>query len=145
MNLRRANVQDLQAVHQIRQAAILGIVSDDLSRVECLQWAAKRSPDYFAPRLEHGTMLLAENAEGQVVGWGSTEGERIEGLYVRPDCGGQGVGRRLMAALEGHIRQRGHRQARLAASANAVGFYRQLGYVPLGPMKNKAVPMIKEL
>ena len=146
MNFRRGTLEDLELIHEIRRAAILGITSKKLSRTEHRTWAERRTPEYFAPRVEAGAVVIAENESGEALAWGASVGKRVEGIYVCPESGGCGVGRYLMSELEKQIRQRGNSSARLAASLNAVGFYEKLGYVALGGVSDgKTVPMAKEL
>ena len=146
MNFRKGTLEDLELIHEIRRAAILGISSKEFSRTECRTWAERRSPEYFAPRAETGAVVIVENESGEAIAWGASVGNRVEGIYVRPECGRRGVGRQLMSELEEQIRERGNSSTRLAASLNAVGFYEKLGYVALdGVSDSKTVPMVKEL
>ena len=145
MNFRKGTLEDLELIHEIRRAAILGISSKEFSRTECRTWAERRSPEYFA-RVETGAVVIVENESGEAIAWGASVGKRIEGIYVRPESGRRGVGRQLMSELEEQIRERGNSSTRLAASLNAVGFYEKLGYVALdGVSDSKTVPMVKEL
>ncbi len=146
MNFRKGTLEDLELIHEIRRAAILGISSKEFSRTECRTWAERRSPEYFAPRVETGAVVIVENESGEAIAWGASVGKRVEGIYVRPECGRRGVGRQLMSELEEQIRERGNSSTRLAASLNAVGFYEKLGYVALdGVSDSNSVPMAKEL
>ena len=53
----------------------------------------------------------------------------IRGLWVEPARRGQGIGRRLVAALEAEAARRGCSRAALDSYAfQAPGFYRRLGY-----------------
>ena len=146
MNFRKGTLEDLELIHEIRRAAILGISSKEFSRTECHTWAERRSPEYFAPRVETGAVVIVEDESGEAIAWGASVGKRVEGIYVRPECGRRGVGRQLMSELEEQIRERGNSSTRLAASLNAVGFYEKLGYVALdGVSDSKTLPMAKEL
>ncbi len=144
VNFRKATLDDLEAIHAIRRAAILGITSNELSRTECCTWAERRSPEHFAPRVE--AVVIVEDESGEAIAWGASVGHRVEGIYVHPESGGRGIGRQLMSALEEQIREHGNSSARLAASLNAVAFYEKLGYIALDDVSDgKTVPMAKEL
>ena len=131
MNFRKGTLEDLELIHEIRRAAILGITSKELSRTECHTWAERRSPEYFAPRVEAGEVVIVENESGEAIAWGASVGKRVEGIYVRPESGLRGVGRHLMSQLEKQVAVRGNSSAQLAASLNAVGFYEKIGYIAL--------------
>jgi GNAT superfamily N-acetyltransferase len=123
---------DLQAVYEIRRAAIPGISSAEFSPAELQAWADKRSPEYFLPMLEQRLLVIAER-EGAAIAWGSSAEDKIEGLYVCPSAGRAGVGRRLMAHWENEIARRGYEVVHLAASLNAASFYEELGYLKTRP------------
>ena len=144
--LRRAANTDLQVVHQIRREAILGIAPECLSQAATEEWAEMRTPEYFAPRVADNAIWLAVDEEGTPIAWGASVGNRVEGIYVRPEFGRTGIGRNLMEKLEEDIRTRGHGDVRLAASLNAVGFYSKLGYATVRTSKdNLTIPMTKDL
>lgn len=128
---------------QIRQA----ILEDVVSITElCFQLGYPAVQEEVSVRLqslledrEHA-VLVAELPEGEVVGWVHayiyklfhcdmmTE---ITGLVVDKDCRGQGVGKRLMSAVEGWAREKncsivGLRSNIIRKEAHA--FYQNLGY-----------------
>lgn len=58
---------------------------------------------------------------------------QIRALWVHPGRARQGLGRRLMAAIESDARAAGHRGMGVRSSLNAVPFYGALGYVARAP------------
>jgi GNAT superfamily N-acetyltransferase len=124
---RTACMGDLASIHAIRRAAILGISPAEFTPEELQCWAEKRSPEYFAPLVKKGLLVLTER-EGVPIAWGSSAENKIEGVYVHPSAGRAGVGRLLVTHLENEIARRGYSVAHLAASLNAVSFYAALGY-----------------
>ena len=52
----------------------------------------------------------------------------VRGLYVDPVCAGHGLGRRLLARVEGSIVDAGWRRAVLTASPMGLGFYERQGW-----------------
>jgi putative acetyltransferase len=144
MTIRKASSDDLGIIHNIRRDAILGI-SDDFGVIERQAWADRRSPEFFAERIAAGDVVLAVSGSSGL-GWGSSSGNYISGVYIRSSSGRTGVGRAIMSRLEFAIAKRGHECATLDSSPNAVGFYVKLGYAPVGhPDGDGAVPMKKAL
>lgn len=144
VTIRTASSDDLGIIHDIRRDAILGI-SDGLGVVERQAWADRRSPEFFAERVAAGDVVLAVSGSSGL-GWGSSSGDYIGGVYIRSSSGRTGVGRTIMSRLEFAIAKRGHACATLDSSPNAVGFYVKLGYAPVGPPgSDGAVPMKKTL
>jgi YbgC/YbaW family acyl-CoA thioester hydrolase len=89
---------------------------------------------------------LALNRLGQPVGTGRllahTPGVgRIGRMAVLPVLRGAGIGAALLQALTDAARARGDRELQLHAQAGAVGFYRRLGYQPVGqPFEEAGIP-----
>ena len=86
-------------------------------------------------------MLFAEDADGHVVGtaaawWGDGPRDpwgRVHWVAVLPEWEGRGIGRALVTAVCGRMRELGHTRAFLATSAarlRAIRLYRALGFVP---------------
>jgi GNAT superfamily N-acetyltransferase len=145
VTIRKASSADLGIILDIRRDAILGIDSADLGIVERHAWADRRSPGFFARRVEAGEVVLAVSGSSGL-GWGSSSGNYIGGVYVRSSSGRAGVGRAIMSRLEADIVKRGHENATLDSSPNAVVFYIKLGYASVGPPGDDgALPMRKAL
>lgn len=47
--------------------------------------------------------------DGAVIGWVEIDGDRLRGMYVRPDLSGRGLGSALLAHAEKRIASDGHR------------------------------------
>lgn len=143
VTIRKASADDLGSIYDIRRDAILGIESDDLGVIDRQAWADRRSPEFYAERVAAGDAVLAVSGSS-ALGWGSSSGDGITGLYIRSSSCRMGVGRAIMSSLETGIVERGHECATLESSPNAVGFYAKLGYTSVGPPDNNgAVPMRK--
>jgi ribosomal protein S18 acetylase RimI-like enzyme len=142
VTIRKGSLDDLVIIHDIRRDAILGI-SDDFGVIERQAWADRRSPEFFAERIAAGDVVLAVS-ESSELGWGSSSGDYISGVYIRSSSGRMGVGRAIMSRLESDIVKRGHEYATLDSSSNALGFYFKLGYTPIGSLNDDgSVPMRK--
>jgi len=72
------------------------------------------------------------------------DGWNLVNLFVDPAFHGQGIGRALVAAATEHARVTGRDAIRLNSSDFAADFYRRLGFVQVGPGKDRpggCVPM----
>lgn len=137
-SVRRAATSDcapIWAVHTraIRHGCASHYVPEDLAA-----WSARMSPASYAERLLTRRMLVAEADDGRIAGFAQLEpGEGVvEGVYVDPDFMRHGVGRALVAALEGEARALGLARLTLDASLNAVPFYAALGYRVEGDLRH---------
>jgi ribosomal protein S18 acetylase RimI-like enzyme len=66
---------------------------------------------------------------------------RLLQMAIEPDRQGQGLGKRLVHALEEEVGRRGFDEVTLHARETAVGFYAGLGYVPFGaPYTEVGIP-----
>jgi ribosomal protein S18 acetylase RimI-like enzyme len=133
VGLRRATLGDKEAIHAVRLAAIRGVRSPNLTLDALEEWTSARSVEHWTDRLLSGQVLVAVWSDA-LVGWGSSSGSVVTGVYVDPTFGGRGVGRTLLQGLERDILDRGFHTASLGASPNAVAFYVAMGYVPMGPV-----------
>ena len=92
------------------------------------RYTARRVRELMASR----RVLVAVRA-GTLVGTASLEGDLVQSVYVSPEQQGSGIGASLMAAIEGLARTDGVRALSVASSTTAEGFYRKLGFAPVGP------------
>ncbi len=102
-------------------------------------------------------LFLGARVDGQVCGCGAVKilhddgsyGE-LKRLFVTPAARGRGVARRLMAALEHHLRQQDIRLARLETGIHqpeALALYQRLGYTlrpPFGQYQPDPLSMFLE-
>lgn len=83
--------------------------------------------------------VLATDADGCAVGTGRIdEHGRIGRMAVLDDCRGMGIGAALLDELVAIGADDGLGQLHLHAQAAAIDFYRQQGWVPVGPMFEEA-------
>jgi len=122
---------------QVRMAAIRVLASSHYPKAEIDGWCASRTAATYRASIERQAMLV-EEMEGVVVAFGllNQEATHIDGVYVYPSHSRQGVGLRILRALEAMAAERGIKAITLDASLNAVEFYRQAGYVPVTEKKH---------
>lgn len=129
IGIRSAVPDDFIAIDEIHATAIRRLARGHYDADEIEAWSRGGDRERFVERLDSSDVVVAE-VEGEPVGFGRLDPERPEivAVYVHPERGRRGVGRRLVAALEERARDRGRDEIELDASLNAVGFYVRLGY-----------------
>lgn len=78
-------------------------------------------------RAERGTTIVAEDG-GRIIGTGTLKWQYIIAVFVRRETQGQGLGRRIMDALEERARAEGLEEVWLDVSLPSRAFYERLGY-----------------
>ncbi|MFE4512686.1 GNAT family N-acetyltransferase [Kitasatospora sp. NPDC056783] len=115
-----------QALHQ-EQLATYGSADDPQST---------EGAEFDAP---HGQFLIARLGDGPALacgGWRtlSPATAEIKRMYVAPPARGQGLGRRILAALEQDLLGRGHTEVLLETGVRnvaALALYTACGYTPV--------------
>ena len=131
MLLRKAVIQDLSAIYDVRQSVAenrLFETFQDFVNIatpfvdEGLCWVC----------VETDTDPSKDRTRGTMLGFGASDPETgaIEVLYVRPEMEGRGIGKALLRKCCDDLLLRGHRKAWLTTSVGtrAEGFYERLGW-----------------
>ncbi|MFD0978657.1 GNAT family N-acetyltransferase [Tropicimonas aquimaris] len=143
-DIRQARVEDAPAFTSVIRAAY----GPWIDRLEGLPDVDAGVADEIA---HHPVWVAAQPGTGRIVGGLVLHLEpgvaRVANLAVHPDCGGQGIGRALMAAAEEHARAAGYRQMTLASHRDmtpTLRFYRNSGWAETG-REGFRVFMVKDL
>lgn len=127
--VRWATDEDAPGIAGVHVAAIRGLAASHYDRSQIAAWSAGKEPARYREALAAGERLLvAEGDDGAIVGFAARRGEEVRAVYVAPAVARQGVGSRLLAALEDDARARGELGLHLDASLNAAPFYAAHGY-----------------
>jgi ribosomal protein S18 acetylase RimI-like enzyme len=99
------------------------------------QWSSADKPKQLMQALLHSHSLVTARIEGQLVGIGNAISDGYLVVYyphmlVHPDCQRQGVGRKMMAAMQ--TVYAGFHQQMLTADGAAIAFYESLGFERAG-------------
>ncbi len=86
--------------------------------------------------------MLVEEVDDGIVAFGQLNRETalVEAVYVSPSQSRQGIGLKVLRALEAMAASHGIKALTLEASLNAVEFYRRAGYVPVEEVKPSSNP-----
>jgi putative acetyltransferase len=131
--VRRAREDDLAAVMAVHRASIVELCSAVYSPAQIAQWAGGISAERYAKLFEERRMFVCERADA-ILGFGILDviGGRVFAVYVSPLAVREGVGRRLLEAMEDEARAAGVEWLELHATLNAVPFYERAGYASNG-------------
>ncbi len=143
--LRAARQSDIPVLAAIRREAILKLATPEYGIARARAWADSSADERVLRAIEQNEVCVAEQASA-TVGWIEIARDRVEGLYVRPDVSGSGIGSALLRHAEHLIRSAGHCAAALDASRNAEEFYSRRGYRAQAEAPTEAgLPMLKPL
>ena len=135
ITLRNAGLQDLAAVNLIVENAVMTWKLPE--RVKRLSLSSYR---YTETDFDFLTFLVAQNTNEQLIGVAALEpanarecpnGKKallLHGIYVLPACHRQGIGRRLITACIQFAAEQGYSGLLVKAQADAVDFFRALGW-----------------
>lgn len=131
VRLRTATADDVPALRTVfRRAALANEGDRELlaAHPEFLEWSGTS--------IAEGRTRVAE-MDGQVVGFATTlaggEVAEVEDLFVDPDWMRRGIGRALVADLVVTTRAEGVSRIEVDANPHALAFYRDMGFVEVGP------------
>lgn len=139
--LRTAQPSDAEAISRL--------IAEALRRTNAADYPNKviegMTAAYNVPRvglmIRAREMLVAEMGD-EIVGTIGYAGGTVRSLFIAPLHQGQGIGRRLIEAVEALARRSHIRSLTVAASLTAIGFYRRCGFEMLRPVEPSGVAMM---
>jgi GNAT superfamily N-acetyltransferase len=92
--------------------------------------------DYFSPeklrRLGQERVCLVAEIDRQLVGTAALDGAELATFFVLPEYQGQGIGKRLLAAIEQQAQMLGIARITVDSSLTGAAFYARMGYLRTG-------------
>lgn len=130
--LRPALLSDIAALWALRTRAVRISCASHYTQPQIDAWADSPPPAAYPALLRAGGGVVAMAGE-HIAGYAMLDADnwQVDAVFVDPGYAGMGLGKRLLAALEGLARERGMARLQLSASLNAVAFYQSAGFVPL--------------
>jgi GNAT superfamily N-acetyltransferase len=151
LEIRLATSADIPALRDLQERSlrVLGRRRYTATQIEAFIARIGTMDDYL---VSDRTYLLAE-LDGEIVGCGGWTTRlpgyarhaqdkvhlpgpgraTVRSVFVEPLAARQGIGRRIMSAVENALRNGGFQTAELGATENSGDFYRSVGYQALGP------------
>jgi len=153
--VRRATPEDAIQACQVLIRSIREICAKDYGHNQAIlaQWCANKTVENVAAWIMNPDhyFLVAEAPSFGIVGVGLLHRPTgtIALCYIVPEVLHQGVGKRLLAAMEQQAHALGHPHTHLESSITARDFYLRNGYRPNGPPTEQhqiiGFPLIKHL
>ena len=134
MEIRRFQPEDAIETAQIIAKTLKISNSKDYSGEYIERMIASHSAEMISERAKDGHMYVACDGSriigcGAIAGyWGSTTESILLTIFVLPEYQGQGIGRRIIQALEQDEFFLRAKRIEIPASVTAVEFYKKLGY-----------------
>ena len=128
IELRQATASDAPVLAALHSRTVREVCGRDYSSAQIDVWLARQTVHGMAEAIKDGTVVVAVDDVGAIVGFGDRSGNTIRALYVSAGHQGQGVGRALLERLEADASAEGQEALTAHSSITAVGFYRRMGY-----------------
>jgi histone acetyltransferase (RNA polymerase elongator complex component) len=134
--IRKATPNDAEAVCAVLVRSIKGICAPyyENDKEILAQWLENKTPDNVRQWIEsdRSYCVVAVDGKDLVVGFANISGSEIMLNYVLPEALHQGIGKRMLQALENHAIAAGVEQIEVVSSVPAKEFYERNGYVSNG-------------
>jgi putative acetyltransferase len=138
VSIRAASPDDLESIRSLQARSIGEVCSSDYDSDQIAAWLSALDPDRYPAMLATRYAIVAED-DGTVVGFGMADLDSaiLNAVYIIPSRLRDGIGSRLVSAIEEAARGAGADRLDLNATLGAVSFYESLGYVLDGPSLNE--------
>ena len=129
MIIRKANVNDAQAIMELHEHSVLELCRNDYSPDQLQGWVKASTLEKYQLRLEKHRSYIAE-LDGKVIGYVRwfPEIKELCSIFVHPEHIRQGLATELMDIAEQDAISQGINELWLDASLTAVPFYQALGW-----------------
>ncbi len=147
MIIRAVESEDVAHFQNIMRASIRALCAEAYGAQTVAAWTAVDNPVFHFSLPEFAFIAEDEGGIQAVDGWSLTDRVdlhpirgrtienpthvRINAVYIKPGCEGQGLGRKIVTHLEADIMRRTQiRDIYLWATKNAIPFYEAMGFKP---------------
>jgi N-acetylglutamate synthase-like GNAT family acetyltransferase len=127
MKIRQFVDRDAEGLANVIYRSLREVNSKDYPPEAIQEKIKEYSPTNIRQLGEIKQIFVAED-EGKPVGVAMLRDDEISCVFVIPDRAGEGIGRRLMAAVEDEAKLKGFESVHLFSSVTARTFYESVGY-----------------
>ena len=128
MEVRRARVEQAQAIIDLHADTVRRINSRDYTPEQIDAGLGKRELQITETMIRNGQYYVCVNANGELLGVGRVQSNRLFGLYVSAEHQGEGVGTALLSRMEKDAVRAGIAEIEADSTATAEEFYNSRGY-----------------
>lgn len=136
ISIRDFDPADAEAVSRVivRNLELLNIKDYPAQTIQAL--AKFYTPERLIKESGHCHMVVGHD-EAELLGTAAVDVDRVRNVFVAMDRHGEGIGRRLMLAIETYAREQRQSELFLHAVPSARGFYEKLGYEAVGRIERE--------
>lgn len=131
ITIRRGNAEDIEQIFQVTIDSIVTLCAKDYSK-EQLQSLLEDKTKRFREGIKLGDTIFVAETNSKIIGYSSLLSRTIGAMFVSPKFTRQGVGKRLLEAIETEAIARKRKDLTAIASLTGVPFYQACGYRILG-------------
>lgn len=134
MIVRQASPEEAHHLWNIRNLAIRHGCQHAYPPDVLAAWTPDCMPASFPAMIRMNPFFVIDGPDDVPVAMGSLDlaAASVEAIFTLPGFTGQGMACLIINTIKAEALQRGYRRLTLASTPNAVGFYQQHGFRPLG-------------
>ena len=126
--VRKARIDDAQAILDLRARTVRRINSRDYTPAQIDAWIGNRRVEVTQSMIADGQYYVCVNAQGNLLGFGGIKGSRLFALYVSAEHQGEGIGSVLLKRMEKDAARKGFSEIETESTLTAEAFYKRKGY-----------------
>ena len=129
MHVRKARVEEAQAIINLHADTVRRVNSKDYSPQQIDAWLGRRRVEVTEAMIRDGQYYVCVDDAGHLLGMGNIKGNELIALYVSADHQGEGIGSAILRRIEEDALGDGICRIKADSTVTAEGFYRRHGYV----------------
>ena len=130
IDIRKATKEDIEPFKEVIKASILELCAPYYSQAQLEALLAQFPANEVYQKWITDRLLLVAEENGNIIGFAqySPDISLIEAVHVNPSRAKQGIGRKLVKAIETAALDLGKKKISLESSMNAIKFYEKCDY-----------------